>query len=236
MQNVDVIAWDLDGTKYKFHDDIYDTANNVLYEVVTRKLVDAGRKPLPREDVFALGQQSYQEYGLSWMIFAEKFDLDAYELFSEFNINMPMETVDSEASPTYKARMRQTKQMGVDHIIFTHGSRAWARKVLGKIDLSEEFNDSSIFDVSHTQWTLKQNGRAAYDKLQGLYEFNPDRSLMVEDTARCLLGAKEIGMTTVFIDRAGKLAEKPDYIDHVYPDPEAFLADFIAHRNKPTLG
>jgi FMN phosphatase YigB (HAD superfamily) len=145
MDNINLIIWDLDGTKYKFHDDIHNIANHLLVDIVNERLVAQGLALLPDDEIVSLGEKSYDKSGISWKIFTQIYNIDPHDLFQAFNMKMPLFTVDSIASAAYKEKINLTKARGVDHIIFTHGSRAWAKKVLDKLGLAQEFNDNKIW-------------------------------------------------------------------------------------------
>ena len=230
--NIEVIIWDLDGTKYRFHPNVHAMANRILWEVIRRLLALHGEKPLSIGTINEISDQSYRSHGLSWLMFADMFKIDREVLFREFNDSMPLESVASTPCPRYRKQMHELKKAGIENIILTHGSKQWARKVLEKLDLSPEFPDGNIFDISDLKWRLKHDGMFAYQELKKHYLYRPSQALIVEDSVKNLVGAKSMGMTTVLIDRG--LSEQSQqhalelgHVDYVFDSPQKFLDHFL---------
>ena len=235
--NIGVIIWDLDGTKYRFHPNIHTIANRILAEVISRLLASHGKKPLSIETINEISNQSYRSHGLSWLLFADMFELDREVLFREFNDSMPLESVASVPCPRYKEQIHELKEAGVKNIILTHGTKDWARKVLEKLDMSSEFPDGHIFDIGDLKWGLKNDGTFAYQELKKRYPYRPSESLMVEDSVQNLVGAKSMGMTTVLIDRgpseqSQQHVSELGHVDYVFNSPQQFLDHFLTSMNQ----
>lgn len=226
MRDIDLIVWDLDGTKYPFPSDIDKIARQNLAEIVEETFQRLNKPALPRDLIMDLSTRSFQERGLSWLVFTEDYGLPWQELHQSFNDRMPLTTVGLPCA-RYRAFMEKTIDMGTDHAIFTHGSRSWARRVLDQIGLGGLIPDSRIFDLVHTEQAMKHHGRTAYDHIFMAMNRDPARSVMVEDSWRNLIGARDIGMTTVLIDRAGTHGEKPTIADYIFHTPQDFLDAYI---------
>ncbi len=233
MKDINLVIWDLDGTKYKHHDHMQDIFDNTIVEVVNKVLRDNGADPLPHQEIKEQAHQSFLDNGLSWKFFSEKYALDPHETFKTYNEMMSLNIVDSAPSKNYKAQIQNTKKIGIEHIIYTHGSREWAKRVLKKIDLHEEFADDTIFDISHTQWALKHTSiDSGYQKLIALRPFEPKTTVMVEDTERGLIAAKDMGLTTILIDRDKAHKKAPSHVDYLYNCPEEFLHAVLKENQK----
>lgn len=191
ITDIDLIVWDLDGTKYRLPDHMASIANAILVPMIQRRLAESGQAPLEPEQIIELGKNSHYERGSILRYFADEYDFDWRDLHAEFNDNMPIETVTDVPCPSYKNLIQQTKQMGIDHVIFTHGNKAWAKKALEKLNLTEEFSAESIFDLTTTDGSLKHQGIQPYQALfKNLTDHVPQRALMVEDTHINLIGAQ----------------------------------------------
>lgn len=229
--NIDLIVWDLDGTKYRLPTNMASITNMVLVPMIQRRLAESGHPPLEPTKIIELGKKSYEQSGSVWLYFAEKYGFDWHDLHAEFNNNMPIEIVPSAPCPSYKNLIQETKKMGIEHVIFTHGNKAWASKALEKLDLTEEFSAERIFDLTTTDGSFKHHGIQPFQALfKNLTKHVPERALMVEDTPINLTGAKQIGMQTAIIDYSSNFSSKPEHVDYIFTTPQALLKRIVDER------
>ncbi|MEP3225119.1 MAG: pyrimidine 5'-nucleotidase [Parasphingorhabdus sp.] len=110
-----------------------------------------------------------------------------------------------------------------EKLVFTNGDRPYAEKILDNRGLSGLFDQ--IHDVIATNLIPKPE-KAAYDSLITTTGIDPERSLFVEDMARNLRPAKDLGMTTIWINTGSEWGARdhaPDYIDHEITDLESWV-------------
>lgn len=110
-------------------------------------------------------------------------------------------------------------------IVFTNASRDYAEKVLDQLEISDHFE--SVFGIEAADYRPKPD-REAYRMIVEQHDIDPKRSAMVEDMARNLVPAQELGMTTVWVpDNVALAREGSDdgHIDHVVEDLEAWLIE-----------
>ena len=81
-------------------------------------------------------------------------------------------------------------------IIFTNGSRAHANNVTKKLGIERHFDD--IFDIVSADFIPKPS-LITYKKIIEKYKIEPQYSIFIEDIARNLKPAFELGMKTVWI-------------------------------------
>lgn len=113
-----------------------------------------------------------------------------------------------------------------EKLVFTNADKPYAERVLEKRGLAGIF--SQIHDVLATDLIPKPQP-AAYDSLIAATGINPSRSLFVEDMARNLLPAKQLGMTTVWVNTGSKWGAPDadsDFIDYEIPDLESWITGF----------
>lgn len=231
MMNIDLIVWDLDGTKYRLPANMASIANMVLVPIIQRRLAESGQTPLEPTMIIELGKKSHEQRGSIWLYFAEEYGFDWRDLHAEFNNNMPIEAVTNAPCPSYKNLIQETKKMGIEHVIFTHGSKAWASKALEKLDLTEEFSAERIFDLTTTGGSFKHHGIQPFQALfRNLTKHVPERALMVEDTLINLIGAKQIGMQTAIIDYSSNFSSRPEHVDYIFTTPQALLERIVDER------
>ena len=90
-------------------------------------------------------------------------------------------------------------------IIFTNGPRKHAINVTRRIGIEQHFDD--IFDIIDSNFVPKP-AMEPYKKLVEKHKIDPNLCVFVEDIARNLKPAYEMGMTTVWIENDEPWAAK----------------------------
>jgi putative hydrolase of the HAD superfamily len=80
--------------------------------------------------------------------------------------------------------------------VFTNGSTQHAENVMGKLGITELFDD--IFDIRAAEFTPKPH-RETYEKFIARHVVRPREAAMFEDLAHNLEAAHALGMTTVLV-------------------------------------
>lgn len=99
-------------------------------------------------------------------------------------------------------------------LIFTNGDVKYASRVLDRLGLVDQFE--AIHDIHATRYRPKPDV-AAYASLVDALEIDPASALFVDDLARNLRPAKQLGMTTVWMNNGsdgGNHEHDHSYIDH----------------------
>ncbi len=103
-------------------------------------------------------------------------------------------------------------------LIFTNGDADYARRVLGRLGLSDSFE--AIHDIHACAYRPKPEA-SGYEAMVARFGITPSTALFVEDMARNLKPAKAMGMTTVWVNNGSEYGAHdahPDYIDHEITD------------------
>jgi putative hydrolase of the HAD superfamily len=108
-------------------------------------------------------------------------------------------------------------------VVFTNNCGRYARSVLERLGLEDLFG--TIVDARAIDFVSKPNP-SAYDRLLALVEFEPGRAALFDDSARNLVPAHDLGMTTVWFNNGGgqshwRVADL--HIDHETDDLPSFL-------------
>ena len=110
-------------------------------------------------------------------------------------------------------------------LIFTNGSVAHAENVLGRLGVRHHFE--GIFDIIAADYVPKPE-RLAYEVFVAEHDIDPTRAVMLEDIARNLQPAHEMGMTTVWLrsdhDHSATGA-KGDHVHHIIDGLVEWLED-----------
>jgi putative hydrolase of the HAD superfamily len=140
--------------------------------------------------------------------------------------------VDLACVPPDPALLAALERLGGHKIVHTNGSVRHAERLLDHLGFSGSF--SGIVDIVAADFKPKP-ALAGYRLLLRRHAVAPETALMVEDIARNLAPAAELGMTTAWL-RTGvdwAIAESDaDYIHHVVDDLAGFLAAAAALRDR----
>jgi putative hydrolase of the HAD superfamily len=111
-------------------------------------------------------------------------------------------------------------------IIFTNADEAYARRILARLGLGETFE--AIHDVHALQYRPKPEPWA-YQHICDTFELDPRESLFADDMARNLKPAKDIGMTTLWVDNGSEQADSAerDHIDFATRDVTHWLHEIL---------
>ena len=100
---------------------------------------------------------------------------------------------------------KELKKLDGKKIIFTNGSRKHAKNVTEKLGIMRHFND--IFDIVDCNFVPKPIIEP-YKKLVEKHNIDPQLCVFVEDIARNLKPAYEMGMKTIWIENDEPWARK----------------------------
>ena len=110
-------------------------------------------------------------------------------------------------------------------IIYTNALTEHTREVMDRIGITSHF--SAVFDIGDANYVPKP-AIDSYRRLCELHNVDPTRAAMVEDIARNLEPAAELGMTTVWVRTETSWAKdvtETEHIDHITGDLTAWLQD-----------
>ena len=130
----------------------------------------------------------------------------------------------------------QSVELDGRKIVHTNGSVRHAERLLDHLGLSDAF--CGIIDIVAAEFDPKP-ALAGYHLLLRRHAVASRSALMVEDIARNLAPAAELGMTTAWmrgeLDWAAADADR-DYIHHVVDDLAGFLAAAAALQHRERAG
>lgn len=110
-------------------------------------------------------------------------------------------------------------------LVYTNGTVAHADRVLARLGIRDRFE--GVFDIVASDYLPKPD-IAPYRVMLQRHGVDPTAAVMVEDMARNLKPAAELGMTTVWVPTAEAWSQPdPDgrsHIHHTAPDLTVFLA------------
>lgn len=112
-------------------------------------------------------------------------------------------------------------------VIYTNGSVGHFERVAKRLGVDHHFDH--VYDIVASDYAPKPDP-VPYDKLIRLLDIDPTRTAMVEDMAKNLKPAADLGMTTVWLksdfDWATDGADQP-HVHHVAEDVISFLRTVV---------
>jgi putative hydrolase of the HAD superfamily len=209
-------VFDLDNTLYPASSSLFPQIDRRMRQFIALEL------KLDLDSALQLQKQYYRDYGttLAGLMQVHGLPPDAFLAYVhdiDHSVLQPAPRLDAVL-----ARLPGRK------LIFTNGSASHAEKVLDQLGLARHFD--AVFDIKSAGYVPKP-ALESYRRLLRRFAIDASRAVMLDDLARNLVAAAELGMTTVWVREAdhpdgGHRAAgdaTPAGIDHVTDDLTAWL-------------
>ena len=185
--------FDLDNTLYSGKTKVFEQVDKKMSQYISNKL------NISVEEARKIQKNYFYEYNttLNGMIKNHKINPDEFlEFVHDINIDFLKKDI---------KLAKEIKDLPGKKIIFTNGSKKHAINVTKKIGIDQHFDH--IFDIVDSDFIPKPSIEA-YKKLIEKHKIDPKLSVLVEDIARNLKPAYEMGMQTVWIENDEPWASK----------------------------
>jgi len=163
----------------------------------------------------------FHEHGTTLAGLMREHDVDPHHFLEDVHA-IPLDRVpQDERLATGLARLPGRK------LVYTNADEPYARRVLEALGISEHF--AELHDIHAAQLRPKPD-RHGYELLLDRFTIDPGKAAMVEDMAQNLKPAKELGITTIWVDNGserGNHGHQPDYIDLTISDVGEWLEDML---------
>jgi len=185
--------FDLDNTLYSGKTKVFEQVDKKMSKYISDKL------SISIEEAKKIQKNYFHEYNttLNGMIKNHKIDPDEFLEFVH-DINIDFLQKDTKLA-------QEIEKLEGKKIIFTNGSRKHALNVTKRIGIDQLFD--GIFDIVDSGFIPKPSVEA-YRKLVRKHKIDPKLSVFIEDIARNLKPAYEMGMKTVWIENEEPWAKK----------------------------
>ena len=193
FESIKYWIFDLDNTLYSGKTKVFEQVDKKMSEYISVKL------KISVEEAKKIQKNYFYEYSttLNGMIKNHKIDPKEFLDFVH-DINIDFLQKDPELG-------KEIEKLDGKKIIFTNGSRKHAINVTRQIGIDQLFD--SIFDIVDAEFIPKPSIEP-YKKLVEKHKIDPKLSVLVEDIARNLKPAYEMGMKTVWIENDEPWASK----------------------------
>ena len=193
FKSINYWLFDLDNTLYSGKTKVFEQIDKKMSKFISEKLnVDIKKAKEIQKNYF------YQyDTTLNGMIKNHKIDANE---FLEFVHDIDISFLKNDI-----ALKQEIEKLDGKKIIFTNGPRKHALNVTQKIGIQHCFDD--IFDIVDSNFVPKPSIEP-YKKLVEKHKIDPKLCVFVEDIARNLKPAYEMGMKTVWIENDEPWAKK----------------------------
>ncbi len=203
--------FDLDNTLYSGKTKVFEQVDKKMSKYISDKL------SISLEEAKKIQKNYFYEYNttLNGLIKNHKIDPGEFlDFVHDINIDF------LQKDPTLG---KEIEKLEGKKIIFTNGSRKHAINVTKQIGIDQLFDD--IFDIVEAEFIPKPSIEP-YKKLVKKHKIDPKLCVLVEDIARNLKPAYEMGMKTVWIKNnepwASKFADS-DFVNYKTSSLPEFL-------------
>ena len=182
--DVDNWIFDLDNT-------LYPESSNLFAKVSKRMTCFIQKEfQLEEEPARDLQRRMFRKYGTTMRGLMTEHNMDPDE-FLHFVHDIDV----SDMSKDIELAKLLSKLPG-RRLIYTNGSVAHAKRITGQLGIEHLFDD--VFDIVASKYIPKP-APEPYDEMIRMFNIDPKRSLMVEDMAKNLRPAANLGMITVWL-------------------------------------
>ena len=207
--------FDLDNCLYPASTGLFDLIDERMGAYVER-LLDCDRPEARR-----VQKAHFHAHGTTLAGLMRDHDVDPHQFLEDVN-SIPLDRVARDDRLAQGlARLPGRK------LIFTNADEPYARRVLEALGVGEHFGE--LHDIHSAELRPKPDEHG-YRLLLERFGINPASAAMVEDMAQNLKPAKQLGMTTVWVDNGserGNHGHHPDYIDLTIADVGEWLEDMF---------
>jgi len=185
--------FDLDNTLYSGKTKVFEQIDKKMSKYISEKLnvdIDEARK---------IQKSYFYQYNTTLYGLVKNHKIDADE-FLDFVHDIDISFLNKDPQLA-----KELKNLDGTKIIFTNGSRRHAINITKKLGIDQYFDD--IFDIVESDFIPKPSVQP-YKKLVKKHKIDPNLCVFIEDIARNLKPAYEMGMKTVWIENEEPWAKK----------------------------
>mgnify|MGYP001383761302 FL=1 len=213
LKKIKYWLFDLDNTLYSGDTKVFDQVDKKMSKFISDKL------NVSIEEAKKIQKNYFHEYNTTLNGMIKNHEIDANE-FLEF-----VHDVDLNFLEKNEPLEKEITKLNGKKIIFTNGSKAHASNVTKRIGIEKLFD--GVFDIVESDFIPKPSIEP-YKKIIEKYKIEPQYSIFIEDIARNLKPAHELGMKTVWIKNNEPWAAEfsdSDFINYKIDNLAKFLKE-----------
>ncbi len=215
LKSIKVWLFDLDNTLYSGKTKVFEQIDKKMSQYISEKLnVDIKKAKEIQKSYF-------YEYSTTLNGLIKNHKIDATDFLNfVHDINIDFLKKDEKLA-------KEIEKLDGKKIVFTNGSKKHAINITKKLGIDHCFDD--IFDIVDSNFIPKP-AIEPYKKLLEKHKIDPKSCVFIEDIARNLKPAYEMGMKTVWIENDEKWAK--EFSDSNYVNYKTNnLCDFLKKIN-----
>ena len=193
LRSIKFWIFDLDNTLYSGNTKVFEQVDKKMTEYISKKL------KVDKEEAKKIQKNYFHKYNTTLNGMIKNHKINAHE-FLEFVHDINIEFLQKDPGLA-----KEIKRLDGIKIIFTNGSRKHALNVTKRLGVDQLFDD--IFDIVDCNFIPKPL-MEPYKKLVEKHKIDPKLCVLIEDIARNLKPAYEMGMKTVWIENNEPWASK----------------------------
>ena len=211
LQSTKFWLFDLDNTLYSGQTKVFEQVDKKMSKYISEKL------KVDMKEAKEIQKSYFYKYNttLNGMIKNHKIDADE---FLDFVHDIDVDFLKKDINLAQELEKLDGKK-----IIFTNGSRKHAINITQRIGVDQYFDD--IFDIVDSEFIPKP-AIEPYKKLVEKHKIDPNSCVFIEDIARNLKPAYEMGMKTIWIENDEPWAKEfsdSNFIDYKTNNLSEFL-------------
>ena len=177
--------FDLDNTLYSGETKVFEQVNKKMSKYISKKL------NISIIEAKKIQKSYFYKFNTTLNGMIKNHQIDANE-FLDF-----VHDVDIDFLKEDRKLNNELNKLNGKKIIFTNGSRKHAQNVTKRLGIDQCFD--AIFDIVDSEFIPKPS-MEPYKKLINKHKIDPNLCVFIEDIARNLKPAYEIGMKTIWIE------------------------------------
>ena len=193
LKSIRFWLFDLDNTLYSGKTKVFEQIDKKMSKYISEKLnvnINEARK---------IQKSYFYQYNTTLYGLVKNHKIDADD-FLDFVHDIDISFLNKDPQLA-----QELKNLDGTKIIFTNGSRRHAINITKKLGIDQYFDD--IFDIVESDFIPKPLVQP-YKKLVKKHKIDPNLCVFIEDIARNLKPAYEMGMKTVWIENEEPWAKK----------------------------
>ena len=211
LQSIKFWLFDLDNTLYSGQTKVFEQVDKKMSKYISEKL------NIDIKEAKEIQKSYFYKYNTTLNGMIKNHKIDANE-FLDFVHDIDVDFLKKDLNLAQELEKLDGKK-----IIFTNGSKKHAINITQRIGVDQYFDD--IFDIVDSEFIPKP-AIEPYKKLVEKHKIDPKLCVFVEDIARNLKPAYEMGMKTIWIENDEPWAKKfsdSNFIDYKTNNLSEFL-------------
>ncbi|MDG4718940.1 MULTISPECIES: pyrimidine 5'-nucleotidase [Thalassospira] len=217
LNSESVLIFDLDNTLYPAACDLFTQVSALIGQYVRDTL------KLEADAAYRVQKDFFHRYGTTLRGLMTEYEIDPADYLAKVH------DIDLSVVSPAPDLAEALDNLPGRKLIFTNASRGHAERVMDRLGIADRFE--TIFDIVDADYIPKPQ-QHPYDRLLARDRVDPTRAVYFEDMAKNLLPAKDMGMTTVWVNTDVEWAQNGSddpRIDHQTTN----IVDFL--RNLATV-